>query len=322
MITAETTTAQVRSALRRALPKNERPGLVLRAMGRLERASVLDAVAGPLRRGVQALPLSRTTRDALHGKWLGHPVHPVMVQVPVGAWLSSAVLDLVPGAKVPSRVLIAVGLAGAGPAALTGWVDWADTHKEQLRVGLVHAVLNQAGVVCYAGSLGARLIGREKTGRLLALAGLTAIGAGGAIGGHLAFRQASGANHTESFPHLVSPGWHSLGELATVPLGRPERRMIEDLAVLVVRDADDTLSVIADHCSHLGGPLSEGTISDGCVTCPWHGSVFRLSDGWNVEGPATAPQPAFDVRVTDGEVEVRLRRGTPRRSRLALTRNR
>ncbi|KIX76868.1 (2Fe-2S)-binding protein, partial [Streptomyces sp. MBRL 601] len=268
------------------------------------------------------LPLSRAARDALHGKWLGHPVHPVMVQVPVGAWLSSAVLDLVPGAKVPSRVLIAVGLAGAGPAALTGWVDWADTHKEQLRVGLVHAVLNQAGVVCYAGSLGARLIGREKTGRLLALAGLTAIGAGGAIGGHLAFRQASGANHTESFPHLVSPGWHSLGELATVPLGRPERRMIEDLAVLVVRDADDRLSVIADHCSHLGGPLSEGTISDGCVTCPWHGSVFRLSDGWNVEGPATAPQPAFDVRVTDGEVEVRLRRGTPRRSRLALARNR
>lgn len=76
--------------------------------------------------------------------------------------------------------------------------------------------------------------------------------------------------------------------------------------MLVVCEADGTLSALAERCSHLGGPLSEGEVADGCVRCPWHGSTFRLSDGRNVTGPATAPQPAFDTRVRDGRVQVRL----------------
>ncbi|MDX3772479.1 MULTISPECIES: Rieske (2Fe-2S) protein, partial [unclassified Streptomyces] len=59
-------------------------------------------------------------------------------------------------------------------------------------------------------------------------------------------------------------------------------------------------------CSHMGGPLSQGAIEDGCVRCPWHGSVFRLQDGWNVRGPATAAQPVFETRITGGHVEARL----------------
>jgi nitrite reductase/ring-hydroxylating ferredoxin subunit len=77
---------------------------------------------------------------------------------------------------------------------------------------------------------------------------------------------------------------------------------------VVVREIGGTVHALAERCSHLAGPLSEGTVADGCVRCPWHGSVFRLSDGWNVRGPATAPQPAFDTRIVDGHVEIRLRR--------------
>lgn len=293
------------------LPDAPGPGRVLAAMGRLEHAEALDGVAGSLRRAVRTLPLGRS-RDALHGRWLGHPVHPLLVQVPIGAWLSSAVLDLVPGARRPSALLVGLGLAGAGPAALAGWTDWAELEKEQARVGLAHAALNTVAVSCYAGSLAMRLTGRHRRGRLLALVGLTTVSLSGALGGHLAYRQASGANHAEAVPRLVAPGWHAIGALAELPVGRPVRRLVDDVAVVVLREADDALHALADRCSHLGGPLSEGEVADGCLTCPWHGSVFRLTDGWNLTGPATAPQPAFDTRVTDGQVQVRVRVGAGR----------
>ncbi|MYQ33850.1 Rieske (2Fe-2S) protein, partial [Streptomyces sp. SID4956] len=88
--------------------------------------------------------------------------------------------------------------------------------------------------------------------------------------------------------------------------GEAVRCVVDDVPVLVVRESGGEVHALAERCSHLAGPLSEGTVADGCVRCPWHGSVFRLSDGWNVAGPATAPQPAFDTRVVDGHVEVRL----------------
>ncbi|MEO3753307.1 Rieske (2Fe-2S) protein [Streptomyces sp. B6B3] len=276
------------------------------ALDRLEGAAVLDPVAERLRRWVRALPLGQA-RDALHGRWLGHPLHPALVQVPIGAWTSAAVLDLRPGQRGAAGTLVAVGLGGAAPAALAGWVDWAELHRQQTRVGLVHATFNIAAIGLYAGSLAARIGGRDRAGRLLGFAGLTAASAGGALGGHLSFRQASGANHAEEVPHLVPSGWQVIGELADLPVGEPVRRTVGEVPVLALREGDDTVWVLAERCSHLAGPLSEGEIVDGCVRCPWHGSTFRLSDGWNVGGPATAPQPAFDARVVDGRVQVRLR---------------
>jgi nitrite reductase/ring-hydroxylating ferredoxin subunit/uncharacterized membrane protein len=259
-----------------------------------------------LRGAVRSLPLGRV-RDVLHGRWLGHPVHPLMVQVPIGSWLSAAVLDLRPGRNREAGVLVGVGLAAAAPAALTGAVDWAELHRQQMRVGLVHALANTTAVGLYAASLACRVTGRSAAGRTYGYLGLTAVGVGGMLGGHLAYRQASGANHAEEVPHVVSEGWHRIGSVDEFPAGRPVRRSVDDVPVLVVRESGGTVHALADRCSHLAGPLSEGTVSDGCVRCPWHGSVFRLSDGWNVRGPATAPQPAFDTRIVDGHVEVRLR---------------
>jgi nitrite reductase/ring-hydroxylating ferredoxin subunit len=279
---------------------------ILWLLDRLEREPRADALIDAARRRVRSLPLGRG-RDVLHGRWLGHPVHPLMVQVPIGSWLSAAVLDLRPGHSREAGLLVGVGLATAAPAALAGAVDWAELHHRQQRVGLVHAVANWAAVGLYTTSLVCRLKGRTGAGRAYGFLGLTAVGVGGMLGGHLAYRQASGANHAEEVPHVVTEGWHRIGTVDEFPVGRPVRRSVDDVPVLVVRETGGAVHALAERCSHLAGPLSEGTIVDGCIECPWHGSAFRLVDGWNVRGPATAPQPAFDTRTVGGHVEIRLR---------------
>lgn len=296
--------------LRRALPDPEGPGRVLALMGRVERAEALDGPAEVLRRAVRSVPLG-AGRDALHGRWLGHPLHPVMVELPLGAWTSAVLLDWTPGGRRPAGLLVAVGLGGAAPAAAAGLVDWAELEPEQARVGLLHATLNCAAVGWFAASLAARLSGHPMRGRAYALAGLCSVGVAAAAGGHMAYRQASGANHAEAVARRVPPGWHSVGAVDDLPHGRPVRRTVGDVALAVVRDADGSCAALADLCSHDGGPLSEGRVEDGCLRCPWHGSAFRLDDGWNAAGPATAPQPAFDTRVQDGELHVRLRTPPP-----------
>ncbi|MEU8842629.1 DUF2231 domain-containing protein [Streptomyces roseus] len=165
----------------------------LKSLDRLERTTVADPAIGALQRAIRSLPLGGV-RDLLRGRPLGHPVHPVLVQVPIGCWLSASVLDVVPGTRHATTTLTAVGLAGVGPAAVAGWVDWADLPPEQARVGLVHAASNVAAVGCYAASLVARLRGRPARGRLWALSGMAAVAVSGALGGHVAYRQTVGAH--------------------------------------------------------------------------------------------------------------------------------
>ncbi|MDT0267690.1 Rieske (2Fe-2S) protein [Streptomyces sp. DSM 44915] len=298
--------AQAFSGLFRGLMASSRksPGPALAAMDRVEGSSRADPLIPPLRDAVHTMPAG--VRDALHGTWLGHPAHPAMVQIPIGTWMSAAVIDLLPGRHRSADLLIAVGLGTAAPAAVAGLADWAELRKPQMRVGLLHAAANVAGVAMYTASLAARLRGHRLRGRGWSYAGLVTVGLGGALGGHLAYRQAAGANHADHVVAALDPGWLPLGRLADFPVGRPATATVRDIPVLVFRESEDTLRVLADQCSHLGGPLSEGEIADGCVRCPWHGSTFRLTDGFNVTGPATAPQPAFEARIVDGRVEVRL----------------
>lgn len=273
----------------------------MRSVSRLETATTFDRVITPLQKAVRTLKPGRL-RDLLHGVPLGHPVHPLLVQAPIGAWSSAAVLDLWPGEERAARRLVAFGLLAAGPAALAGAADWSEQHEQQMRVGVVHAAINTTAAGLYGASLLARTRG---TGRALRYAGLVAAAAGGLLGGHISFRQAGGANHAEAVPHLVEPGWHELSAIDELPEGRPVRVPLGEIPLLVVRQGTD-VHVLADRCSHLSGPLSEGELGDGCVTCPWHGSVFRLSDGGVERGPATAPQPAFETDVRDGVLWVRL----------------
>lgn len=279
------------------------PGAVapFSAIPRLEELTVLDPLIRAGVAAVQAVPQS--VRDGLHGVPGGHPLHPVLVQVPVGTWTSAAILDLLPGARRASGVLIATGLAAALPAAAAGLVDWATTHHQQRRVGVVHAASNVIAVGFYSASLLARLRGRRMRGRALAYLGFGAVSVGGVLGGHLGYRQAAGANHAEEIPHLVPTGWHDVGSIHDLVDGKPTQLHLGDVPLVAVRNGA-TVHVLSGRCAHMSGPLHEGAVvtedGEACLICPWHDSVFRLRDGEVVHGPATAPQPSFDTRIDDG----------------------
>ncbi len=278
------------------------------SLDRLEQLSGLDPLAGRMRRLVQQITATQDVRDLLHGVWLGHPLHPVLVQIPIGAWSSAAILDFVPktGATVP--LLIGTGMASAVPAAAAGYTDWSALNPAEARTGLVHATANLTAVGLYGASLWARLRGRRARGKMLALAGLTSATVGGVIGGHLSYRRAAGANHNAQLPDVAPTDWTDVGRLDELPDGRLTRRDVGTVPVLLLRRGSQ-VHALAEQCSHLSGPLSEGQLvhEDGpCVVCPWHGSTFRLTDGTVVHGPATAPQPVFHTRVLSEHVEVRI----------------
>ena len=263
--------------------------------------------------------LPQPVKDVLHGTVLGHPLHPVLVQVPVGTWSSAVVLDVLAtltpgrtgdGLDRASAALVVTGLAGAVPAIAAGWADYADLHEEQRRIALVHAAANAAASTAFALSVVARGRGRTARARALDLLGMSLAGGGAALGGHLSYRWAAGANHTEAVPHVTPRGWYPVARFAELAPGKPVGAKVGDTGVLVVRRGDDVFA-LADVCSHLAGPLHEGeVVEEGgrpCIVCPWHQSAFALDSGDVVHGPASSPQPVFDTRVVDGDVQVRVR---------------
>ena len=142
-----------------------------------------------------------------------------------------------------------------------------------------------------------------RAARALRFGGLAALGIGGLLGGHISFRLAGGANHAEPVPHLIEPGWHDVMAAAHLQDSQPVRVLLGEVPVVIVRH-EGRVHALGERCSHMSGPLSEGEFADGCLTCPWHGSVFRVSDGSVARGPATAPQPAFETRVHQGMVQI------------------
>jgi nitrite reductase/ring-hydroxylating ferredoxin subunit/uncharacterized membrane protein len=276
---------------------------------RLEQASALDRVGDKIQNVVRGVVRGQVVRDVLHGTWLGHPLHPALVQVPIGAWVSAAVLDLIPGQKQAATALVAVGLAGAGPAAAAGATDWSELDREQRRVGLVHWSGNLTAVALYAASLTARLRGDDGRGRTLGFLGLSTVAGSAYLGGHLAYKLAAQVNQAAPELHRIGDGWHPVADLSVLPDGKPVGRSVDDVPVLVYRDGDE-VSVLLGHCGHQTGPLSEGQVVrvDGhaCIQCPWHGSVFRLDDGLVVHGPAGTDQPVLRTRVVDGVLQVAL----------------
>jgi len=276
---------------------------------RIERAPVLDRPVHALSDTVvRALPPGPRT-DALHGVPFGQPAHPALVRMPLGCWTSAVLLDLFRGSERASGTLVAVGLAAALPSAATGLADWSALHRHQQRVGLVHAISQAGATTLFGASLLARLTGRHGHGKMLSAGGLAAATVGAYLGGHLALRLGAGASHAEPIGHLAALGWHDLCPLAELPDGRLVRRQLGYLSLLALRQGD-AVQVLSDHCAHLGGPLHQGRLvsvdGDTCVSCPWHGSTFRVSDGTVVHGPATARQPAFESRISpSGWVQVR-----------------
>ncbi|MGI5405137.1 Rieske 2Fe-2S domain-containing protein [Streptomyces sp. CA-135486] len=273
---------------------------------RLERLGALDSVAAPVARAVGRVVRPRPVRNLLSGTNLGHPLHPVLTDLPIGAWTMSVLLDTVGGrsAEPAADLLVAAGIATAVPTAATGLNDWSDTYGEARRVGLVHAGANVTALTLYVASLLARRAGNRRFGKALGMVGFGALLAGGYLGGHLAYVKAVNVNHTAFEDHPAE--WTPVIADSELREGEHRRVLAADTPVLLCREAGDVLA-LGSTCSHMGGPLDEGKIDDGCVTCPWHGSTFALADGHIVRGPATTPQPSYETRVRDGQIEVRAR---------------
>lgn len=272
---------------------------------RTERIRVLDPLSERLQKAVRALvPNESQRKDLLSGTWLGHPVHPLLTDAVIGAWTSAAILDVVGGesAEQAADGLVAVGILAAGPTAVTGASDWADLRGGTRRIGSVHAIGNSTALVLHALSLAARRRGERRRGVALSLAGFGIAGFSAFLGGDLAFARGVGVNQTvfEDVPE----DWTAVTEESRLEDGELVGARAGGAGVLLVRRAGHVHALV-DRCSHRGCALHRGTLNDDdTVTCPCHGSTFRL-DGSIVKGPATSPQPSLAVRTTpDGVVEV------------------
>ncbi|MYS24242.1 Ferredoxin subunit of nitrite reductase or a ring-hydroxylating dioxygenase [Streptomyces sp. DvalAA-14] len=273
---------------------------------RIERERLLDSVAVPLAALVHKAVGARSVRNLLSGTALGHPAHPMLTDVPIGAWTAAALLDTVGGRRgAPfADLFVAMGVAAAVPAALTGLNDWSDTQAEPgpRRVGVVHATANTTALALYTASLVARAKGKRFRGRMLGWAGYGAMSAGAYLGGHLAFAEAVNVNQTAFEDRPL--GWTPVLPEADLAEGASRKAAAGNTAVLLHRRAGQVYALSAT-CTHMGGPLAEGQVKDGCVICPWHGSTFDLADGHVVRGPATSPEPGYETRVREGMIEVR-----------------
>lgn len=274
-------------------------------MSSIEGAKDLDDVAGKVAGLAGRLTSNDAVKNLLSGSWLGHQLHPMLTDVPIGAWSMATFLDLCGGRSSAdaSRKLVGLGLLSILPTAASGANDYADTYGPEQRVGFVHAAGMVAATLVQTASWRARRKGHHKRGALMSLAGMGLAGSSAYLGGHLTLNQGVGVNHG-AFEHPTSD-WTDVAADADVTEGQPVRADAGGTPVALVRHRGQVCALSAT-CSHAGGPLDEGKVTDsGCLVCPWHGSEFRLDDGTVERGPASVGQQAWEVRVTDGRIEVR-----------------
>ena len=274
----------------------------------------LTAVLAPWRERYQGNPVL----ELMHGgRWLGHPLHPALSDLPIGFWAGSMLLDLTngdpppDGGLDPAGVFTAAGIVAAVATAATGVVDWTVSDDQDRRVGLFHGVLNTAALGLQGMSLAARLTGHRGTARGLGAAGLAVTGAAAYLGGHLVFAKAvmvsrvAGADGPRRWVRVI--------EEQEMPDDVPTGVQADGRQILLYRH-DGTLYALDNLCSHAGGLLSRGTVEGLTVTCPLHGSQYCLADGSVRRGPSHQPQPVIRTRVRNGWIEVRGNQPAPRRA--------
>lgn len=274
---------------------------MVRSVGQVD---ALDGVATPVGKAARELA-SGGAGELLSGTWLGHALHPVLTDVVVGSFTSATLLDLLGGEPGAANRLVAVGLGAYAPTALSGVTDWAASEASDppvRRMGLVHAGANAVGAGFYAASLRARSRRRRVRATLLSLTGLAVMGGGAYIGGHLSFARGVGVDQT-AFDR-GSEEWTDVGGSDELIDGQVRRVLAGETPVLLVRH-DGGIHAIHDRCSHRGCSLAEGELDGDTVICGCHGSRFALADGAVINGPATAPQPAFEAREQASRIEVR-----------------
>lgn len=274
----------------------------------------LDSLGDPLQSFVTSLFQKRgqsgkQLKNLLNGIWLGHPLHPVLTDVPVGAWTTTALLDRFAarsrdsGMQAASDLALGAGLAAAVGSAATGFTDWSDTYGKERKVGLLHGLTMVATTALYTLSLLLRLAGMRKTGVALSNMGFALLAAGAYLGGDEVFDTGYGVNHT-AFEHGPSEYTQVMAE-SDLEADKPTKAEAGGVSVVLVKQGTNVWA-LADTCVHAGCSLSGGSLDEETIICPCHGSQYRLIDGTVVNGPATRPEPYYDVRIQNGMIEVKV----------------
>lgn len=283
------------------------------AIAQLTDQAPLDALTQPLSDAIKNVygaggTAGQAVKNAIHGVWLGHPLHPVLTDVPLGAWTTGFVLDVAASAtdnvalENAADIAIAVGLAGAVGAAVTGLTDWSETDGRAKRTGLIHGLMNIAATTLYAMAYMLRTRGSRTEGTSCAIAGYALAVGSAYLGGDLVYDQRIGVTHAD--PGEAPQKFTTVAKSPDVEEGSMIRAEHDGTGILLAR-RHGRVCALAHSCSHLGGPLSEGTLKENSVVCPWHGSEFALDDGHVINGPATENQPCLKVRETEGRIQVK-----------------
>jgi nitrite reductase/ring-hydroxylating ferredoxin subunit/uncharacterized membrane protein len=280
--------------------------LLNRVVASIERQKTLDRVSEPIADVVHQVTAPGAVKNLLSGGWLGHQLHPVLTDLPIGFWTSALTLDMLGGedAEAGADILVAAGNLSALGAAVSGLSDWSDLYGEPQRTGLIHAAVNVAALTFFTLSSAARAAGNRSAGKALAVAGGGTVYVAAYLGGHLVYRWGSGVIHSGFDTESNLSKWRKAMPETELVDGQPAKVEVHGEQVFLLKQ-DGHISALANHCVHMGGPLNEGEIDDGIVICPWHGSTFRIADGCVLRGPASIPQPVLETQVTDGVVEVR-----------------
>jgi nitrite reductase/ring-hydroxylating ferredoxin subunit/uncharacterized membrane protein len=263
-----------------------------------------DKLADIVKQQSKKLPGGQRTVDFLNGTLLGHPLHPVLTDLPIGAFTFAAMFDAATiGRKKPSKAattLLMVGLATVPVTALAGALDWQHTYGKTKRVGLGHAMMNTAGSAVFGLSLMTRLRGRGPT-RMLNFLGNGILTASAYLGGHLVYDANVGTKHKAqaSPPEQFVPVMPE-ADLKEQTLTRAE---VNGFPIAFFKRFGQ-IHAVADVCPHLGCSLSEGSIDGDAVVCGCHGSMFALTDGEVLHGPSAFPVDSFATRIVNGTVEV------------------
>jgi nitrite reductase/ring-hydroxylating ferredoxin subunit/uncharacterized membrane protein/hemerythrin superfamily protein len=289
-------------------------------IGRIETASSLDkpsyaaetAIARPAQ--IAGSPAEKAG-NALHGTWYGHPLHPMLVTLPIGAWTFAFGLDLLAvlgfrsrGMERSADLALKAGAAGAVAAAAAGIADWQHTNGRDRRVGTAHALVNTTSLALHLASVALRGHGHLGRGRLASAAGWACLLVGGYLGGHMVYRRQIGVDHADRSPEPRD--FQAVLLAAELEEDRPRRVEVRDedtrqnIGIVLVKHRG-RVHAMGARCSHMGGPLDQGWVLNGALVCPWHGSRYDLESGWPTSGPSTCPQPRYEVRLRNGMVEIR-----------------
>ncbi len=253
-------------------------------------------------------PSAQKIRNFLNGTWLGEPLHVVLTDVPIGAWtvaITFDALDLIRNRRefsLAADTSLAVGLLGAAGVAVAGITDWSDVDPPARRLGLIHGLLNLGVTALFATSFILRKRKSRTGGRVFAALGYGLLSYSAHLGGKMVYEQRVGVDRTagEVFPE----NFVAVLAESKLPDGKPTRAIHDGVPILLVR-LGERVFAMAETCSHFSGPLSEGKLEGDSIVCPLHFSRFALDDGRVLDGPAVHPQPCLEVRVRNGQIEVR-----------------